>query len=362
MTDYPLLFRCLLDRGKAVHFAYHLRQRRVAYVSQAYEKVIGSKPSHVNEELADLLDRIHPDDQRLLRKHYKAVLKDELVQDVELRLLQPSGSTQWLCLSACRELLADGEPYVSGTVVDVTTTKASTLHTQQFLTKKDATLEILSHDLAGPLALLQQLSEHVRLEVGTQATDPVRELLGLMETTCRDGINLIRDFVNNEFLESANVELNWERADLGAWLRTIIEVYQNGDQHAGMHFEFVTPPHPVYVNLDVNKFQQVINNLISNALKFTPDGGRISLRLQQQESQAVIEVADTGVGIPQHLQPGLFERFTKSRRPGLRGERSTGLGMSVIRTIVNWHHGRISVASTEGAGSTFTIALPLLSA
>jgi two-component system sensor histidine kinase VicK len=92
----------------------------------------------------------------------------------------------------------------------------------------------------------------------------------------------------------------------------------------------------------------VFNNLISNALKFTPDVGTIRVRLAQREARAVVTVADTGVGIPEKLQPGLFDKFTKSRLPGLRSEKATGLGMSIIKPIVELHRGRIQFTSREG--------------
>ncbi|MBJ6142209.1 sensor histidine kinase KdpD [Hymenobacter sp. BT559] len=97
--------------------------------------------------------------------------------------------------------------------------------------------------------------------------------------------------------------------------------------------------------MDINKFQQVINNLVSNAIKFTPDKGRITVQLTRQGQQAVITIADDGVGIPILMQPVLFDKFTKARRPGIRGEKTTGLGMSIIRTIVELHQGDISFES-----------------
>ncbi|RZL10649.1 MAG: ATP-binding protein [Hymenobacter sp.] len=104
---------------------------------------------------------------------------------------------------------------------------------------------------------------------------------------------------------------------------------------------------------------QVLNNLLGNCLKFTPDGGVVSVRVTQQPTQILLTVADTGIGIPAALLPRLFERFTPARRVGLRGEKSTGLGMSVIKTIVALHHGRIWVESEENRGTTFFIQLPL---
>ena len=95
-------------------------------------------------------------------------------------------------------------------------------------------------------------------------------------------------------------------------------------------------------------------------MKFTPDGGTIRVSLARRDTAVLLTIADTGVGIPAALQAGLFEKFTKARRTGLRGEKSTGLGMSIIKTIVDLHQGRIWLDSTEGQGTTFYIELPAL--
>jgi two-component system sensor histidine kinase VicK len=161
-------------------------------------------------------------------------------------------------------------------------------------------------------------------------------------------------------MESANVDLRRERADLDAWLLTIMEEYQNSTWHTNLHFSYEPCAEPVYVEMDISKFQQVINNLMSNAIKFTPDKGRITVQLTRQGQKAVITIADDGVGIPILMQPMLFDKFTKARRLGIRGEKTTGLGMSIIRTIVELHQGDISFESQEGQGSTFTVRIPAL--
>ena len=86
---------------------------------------------------------------------------------------------------------------------------------------------------------------------------------------------------------------------------------------------------------------QVINNLISNSIKFTPDGGEITVSLEEKENTVLITVADTGIGIPEKYHDTLFDKFTRARRPGIKGEPSVGLGMSIIKTIVEWHQGTI---------------------
>ncbi len=103
---------------------------------------------------------------------------------------------------------------------------------------------------------------------------------------------------------------------------------------------------------------QVINNLISNALKFTPEGGSITVNVEESDRSVLISVADTGIGIPKKYHATLFDKFSQARRTGLKGQHSTGLGMSIIKTIVDWHQGKIWFNSEENKGTTFYVELP----
>ncbi len=97
--------------------------------------------------------------------------------------------------------------------------------------------------------------------------------------------------------------------------------------------------------------------MLSNAIKFTYDQGVITTRIEEKDSEVLVSVEDDGIGIPAQLQPVLFDRFTKAKRPGLRGEKPMGLGMSIAKAIVELHHGRIWVESEEKRGTTVSIAL-----
>jgi len=361
MLEYLDLLRPLLEHSNEIYFAYDLGEQRVVYVSAAYEQIIGDPSEHIHEDLPHLLTRVHPDDWQFLQQRVVQAAVEELVQDVEVRLNRTAENTQWMRVSVCTRQLPTGARYLVGAVRDITREKDALINGEKFNTKKNATLEILSHDLAAPLALLQQLTEHLTWELET-SNDKVQEVLRLMQRTCTQGVNLIRDFVDNEFLESSNVDMRLERADLVAWLRTTIEEYERSEQHMHLHFSFRPAEQPIYVSFDVNKLQQVVNNLVSNAIKFTPDGGSIAVSIEHRGDYALLTVTDTGIGIPANLQEVLFEKFTKARRPGLRGERSTGLGMSVIKTIMDLHKGRIWLESAEGQGTTFYLELPALPA
>lgn len=117
----------------------------------------------------------------------------------------------------------------------------------------------------------------------------------------------------------------------------------------------------VYIEVDEMKFMQVLNNLVSNSIKFTYDNGNISLHVEEEQENILITIADDGIGIPAEYQSVLFDKFTKARRPGLRGEKSTGLGMSIVKTIIELHQGKIWFDSAEKKGSRFYIQIPKIS-
>jgi two-component system sensor histidine kinase VicK len=114
------------------------------------------------------------------------------------------------------------------------------------------------------------------------------------------------------------------------------------------------------VNLNTDKFNRVLDNLISNALKFSKEGDNLDIILSKEKNMALLQVQDHGLGIPKDMLPHIFERFTKAGRSGLKGEASTGLGLSIVKQIIEKHGGTITVNSEEGKGSCFSIRLPLL--
>ncbi|QNH62072.1 sensor histidine kinase [Hymenobacter sediminicola] len=358
MLDFSTLFRPLAEHSQLLYFVYHLEAQKFLYVSPAYETILGRPATAVNEEWPNLLALVHPDDQAYAEGCFRHLLHGTFLEDVELRLLHPDGRVQHLCFAVSRVSESAGCSYLSGTVHDYTSTREYMDNADRFNKKKNATLEILSHDLAGPFVMMEQLAGYVGEKILPLQDTKLDELLRVMKTTCQDSISLIRDFVDNEFMESSHVELKIERVDMVAELREMLEEYQRSEEHLSKNFLFRPESPSAYIEVDNNKFMQVINNLISNAIKFTPDGGQIEVSVVEEPGRVLVSVADNGIGIPKQLMPVLFDRFTPARRPGLRGEKTTGLGMSIIKTIVELHKGHIHCQSVEQQGTTFTIELP----
>jgi len=360
MLAPPEPFHYLLEDSPQTAFIYSVSNGQVLYVSAAYEKLF---PNHQRQnagaDLPLLLSYLPAEDQAYARQCFAELAAGQMHDDLLLRVQpRPDLPPRWLCVRAHRSATPDGQVLLSGTLDDVTVDQEYLRNADKYMAKKNTTLEILSHDLAGPFNMLQQLAEFIG-EKTLALNDPqVQKLIQVMQDTCRDSVNLIRDFVDGEFMDSANVELKRTRVDLVLALRQIVETYQQGEHLVAKRFSLQAAQPQIFVEIDHNKFLQVINNLMSNAIKFTREGGHIVVSVEQQPQRVLVAVADDGIGIPAALLPVLFERFTKARRPGLRGEKTTGLGMHLIQTLVRLHGGTLWVESAENQGTTFYIQLP----
>ena len=354
-TSFPLP---LLEKSRQLYFSYNLTRQRLEYVNEAVETVLGLTAAQAAAAVPGLRQRLHPDDQEYAAECVAKLRADRLREDVELRLLTDEQETRWYCAALTHYQTPAGDDIIGGSVRDTTAEKHYVRNTEKFNAKKNATLEILSHDLAGPLHFMQTAIQRLWQDLHDRADARSLELLQVVEQTCRESVTLLQEFVDNEFMESVNVELNQTRVNLTERLGLLMATYQNAQPPMQLSFTFQAAP-GIYAFVDENKLLQVFNNLISNAIKFTPDGGRVEVTLTREDDQHVLAtVRDSGIGIPAALQSILFERFTKARRPGLRGEKSTGLGMSIIKTIVELHQGSIWFESAEGAGTTFFVRLP----
>ena len=252
----------------------------------------------------------------------------------------------------------DYKEVITGIATDITKEKdySNTLH--KFSDKKNSILQILSHDLLGPLGSIEMsallLSEDMEHHTNAKAI----KLIDTIRKSGKKSVAMIRDLINNEFLQSSEASLVKQRVDIVKKMSDIIDQYQQSPGSVSQRFSLTTSLDSLYITIDESKFIQAITNLLSNALKFTSDDGNIKVSIEEKEKHVLITIADNGIGIPADMQPFLFDKFTKARRQGIHGETTIGLGMSIIKTIVEWHNGHIWFESTEGKGTTFYIEIP----
>lgn len=346
------------ERTSQAIFSYDVKENHFTYLNPAFDQIWEKSRKSVLEDPALLLAAVHPSDKDYLVKEYKKIISGEIKQDVEFRIILSDKSVKWLRLKAFLDGVAHESTTVAGCLEDITTSKEKDEYTKKFMAKKNSVLAILAHDLAGPLNNINLASSYVA-ESDKVIEDPeLHDMIDSIRQTSERSLRLIREFVDQEFLESTNVGVVKRRCDMVENLKEIIKEYKGSEHYIRKHFKLICSDDPIYMQVDDIKLRQAINNLISNAIKFTPDNGEITVGIEEQQEMVLITVADNGIGIPDKYQDILFEKFTKARRKGLKGEPSNGLGMSIIKTIVEWHGGKIWFKSQENKGTTFFIQLP----
>ncbi len=342
-----------------VQFIYDLDSHQVVFINAAYEWVLGGRREQVNDELPKLLARLHPDDHAPLAAYWARWTHNELHEEVAFRLLVPGRSDQWLQLTPSYQPSPEGAGWVGGQLRDISVARHYKAHSDHFNARKNTILEILSLDLSDVLVLSQSLRHEAENEASSYIWGRLLEDLRRLETLGQQGAQLVREFVSEEAQTSVNIDLNLEHVDLNEKLSQALQDYARHEALAAHTLHLQLLHYPVVVALDANKFLQVVTNLLSNFLKFTPDGGSLIIRLTLGQGVVHLSFADNGIGIPAALLPRLFERFTPARRPGLRGEPALGVGLAMCKLIVELHHGTIEVRSREGEGSTFVVTLPV---
>jgi two-component system, OmpR family, sensor histidine kinase VicK len=352
----PLTFlHTLSERADAVFFSYDIAESCFAYLNPAFEKVWCKTRKSVLENPAAMLKTIHPEDKPHVKQIYQELLEGVIIREFEFRIKLRNHNERWICV---KPILLEEQGIITGYATDITAQKHYNDYLKKFSDKKNSILNILSHDLAGPLGMICNLANLLESDLKSHQNQDIHNLIRLIQRNSQQGVQLIQEFMKQEFLESAETDLIRRRVDLIQTTKASIEEYQQTQQITGKTFHFLSNRDTIYLELDDNKFMQVINNLISNAIKFTPDGGEITLTLEEKEETVLVKVADTGIGIPGKYHATLFDKFTKARRPGINGEPSVGLGMSIIKTIVEWHQGHIWFQSEENKGTTFFIEIP----
>jgi two-component system sensor histidine kinase VicK len=225
---------------------------------------------------------------------------------------------------------------------------------------QETILQLATHDLKGPIAHIELLTDLLQREVASRsgAAPPPPEMvhyLGLIQQSCAHAHALLQDVLYVGDLDENG--LKKRPTDLNAFLTTLLDRHRLAGQERGIALALDLPAEPLQARLHPEKFGRVLDNLLHNALKFTPAGGTVTVGLREREGKPVLTVKDTGIGIPGKLHAHLFDKFNPTRRAGLQGETTTGLGLFIARQIVELHGGCIWLESREQEGTTFFIEL-----
>jgi PAS domain S-box-containing protein len=286
--------------------------------------------------------------------------RGELVSDEALTVLFDDGAVLHELVSA--QPLHDGTGKPRGAIaciLDVTTQKQTENALREADRRKDEFLATLAHELRSPLAPIV-----AGLEIMQMAPDD-REIIertrSIMERQAMQLVTLVDDLLNVSRITRGKLQLRQHVTSIRSIIETALEAIAPAIEQGGLTLTYSPPDRPLHVLADPNRLAQVLSNLLSNAAKYTPPGGRVEVVAVHDDEHVSISVSDTGIGIPPEMAEGIFAMFAQIDRPQERGHAGLGIGLTLAKSLVEMHGGTIFVQS-EGVdkGSTFTVRLPLL--
>jgi signal transduction histidine kinase len=224
---------------------------------------------------------------------------------------------------------------------------------------KNRFLGMAAHDLRNPIGVICSYTEFLSTELSGKISETHQKFLDNIYKSASFSLSIIEDLLDISKIESGKLELKINEFDI---LQLISEnIYLNriiaDKKNILIHFE--PSQHSIRMNADLNKIQQVLNNLITNAIKFSFPNTSIWIKMILENGAIVIKISDSGQGIAPEKLDKIFLPFEKAAASGTQGEKSTGLGLAIVKRIVEGHHGKITVSSEVGKGTEFCVRLPL---
>jgi len=310
-----------------------------------YEMHPGVAISNTTEYLQDVPPSI--------KDIFHLVVKEEREQTAEVAL---QGRTWMILMTALYD--DDDQKVVRGAVAvlrDMTEERRLDKLRQGFIAN-------VSHELRTPIALLQGYSEAIVDDV-VDSEEQKREVGQIIYDESKRMGRLVNELLDLASLEAGHFQMNQTWVEVGDFFERITRKFQTlaKEQNVTLIFEGSVQPNRVIL-MDVDRIEQVLTNLIDNAIRHTHDDGTVTVRVDENARQLLVSIHDTGVGIAEEDLPFVFERFYKADRARTRGKAGTGLGLAIAKNIVEAHKGRIIVQSKLGKGTTFTFSLPKTSA
>ena len=355
-----LAMEMALEASRTGTFHWDIKDNRLTW-DGALDRLFGLRPGEAVRSLDQFVTLVHPDDRAEVIRRCERCRDAGDDFEMEFRVVYPDGSVHWLYDRGRTFLDATGRAKtMTGACVDITdyvrTREALRLADRQ----KDDFLATLAHELRNPLAPLRtglDLLQHGKSGLPQQAN----QVLGIMRRQLDHMVHLVDDLLDIARIRQGKIVLRQDPLALQSVLEQALESVQAllAAQDHRVVWDGVDPA--LRVTGDLTRLVQVVGNLLNNAAKYTPRGGHVTLRggAADEPGMLLIEVADTGIGIPPDMLEHVFDRFTQVQQHVDRAQGGLGIGLSVVKGLVEMHGGRVAAESAgPGAGSLFRIWLP----
>ena len=340
--------------------------------SPNYAELVGLDPNHCPTTLKGWETTLHPNDRAEAHERLAQALQSgsELIN--EYRIIKPTGEIRWLHCKGHIERNHQGEPVrILGVTQDITELKHQELQRLQLLNvekaarveaetanqSKDEFLAIVTHELRTPLNAILGWAKLLRTR--NLDSNSVDRALETIERNAESQSQLIEDLLDISRIIRGRLSLKRLSVSLYAVISAAIEGVKLSAEAKQIQISFSAMDLDATISGDPKRLQQILLNLLTNAIKFTPQAGKISVQLTRDQDSAEIRVSDTGIGIQADFLPHVFDRFRQDHSNSA-SEDGLGLGLAIVRQLVELHDGSIFVESAgENQGTTFTVRFPL---
>jgi len=337
----------------------------VVTLSETALRIFDVEPGTITTWI-DMRNLLHEEDRERARVAVDSALADHSDYDIEYRVQRADGSEGWI--SAKGQGIYDEDGTVIGMlgfVQDISQRKAAEAETERLYRQaeessrlKEEFLATISHELRTPLSAILGWARMLRL--GQLSPDNTAKALDTIERNARAQAQLIDDLLDVSRIITGKLRMDVRPSDPNSFIDAAVEAVRPAADAKGVRVQKVMDTASVSIPGDPVRLQQVVWNLLSNAIKFTPRGGRVQIRSERVNSHLEIVVSDTGQGISSDFLPHVFDRFRQADQKTSRLHGGMGLGLSIVRHLVELHGGTVSATSGgEGQGATFTVTLPI---
>jgi PAS domain S-box-containing protein len=315
---------------------------------------------------SQMLSHVYEEDRERINAAVDKALADHSDYEVEYRIMRNDGSETWVS-GRGRGIYDDDGAVIGmlGFVQDITTRKTGEVESERLYRQaeessrlKEEFLATISHELRTPLSAILGWARMLRL--GQLSEEHTAKALDTIERNARAQAQLIDDLLDVSRIMTGKLRMDVRPSDPNSFIDAAVDAVKPAAEAKGVRVQKVVDTGAVSIPGDPVRLQQVVWNLLSNAIKFTPRGGRVQIRSERVNSHLEIVVSDTGQGISADFLPHVFDRFRQADQKTSRQHGGMGLGLAIVRHLVELHGGTVSAASEgEGKGATFTVMLPI---